>query len=63
MTIEEAYGQLMATATFRDIAKKKNDKGGSYYRMCRTRFKRETIKNGAMVDLLLEHGYKVAIKK
>ena len=63
MKISEAFEQLMATSVFCNIAKKKNDKDGSYYRMCRTRFNRGTIKNGAMVDLLIKHDYKVSVKK
>ncbi len=62
MTIIEAFEQVMATAGFRDIAKQKNTKG-SHYRMLRTRYNRETLKHGAMVDILLEHGYKVTVKK
>ena len=63
MTISEAFELLMATAVFGDIAKKKNDKDGSYYRMCRTRFRRGDLKNGAMIDLLIKHDYKVSVKK
>jgi hypothetical protein len=63
MTITESFEQVMATAAFRDIAKLKNDKKGSYYRMLRTRYNRDTLKHGAMVDILLEHGYKVNVKK
>lgn len=62
MTIEEAFEQVMATSTFRDIAKQKNTKG-SHYRMLKTRFNRGDLKHGAMVDVLLEHGYKVTVKK
>ena len=62
MTIHQAFEQLMATASFANIAKNK-DKEGGHYRMCRTRFKREELKHGAMVDLLIEHGYKVTVKK
>lgn len=62
MTIIEAFEQVMATASFKDIAKQKNTKG-SHYRMHRSRYNRGILKYGAMVDVLLEHGYKVSVKK
>lgn len=62
MTITEAFEQLLATSAFKEIAKEKNTKG-SHYRMLKSRYRHDKLKYGAMVDVLLEHGYKVSVKK
>lgn len=61
MTIIEAFEQVMATGAYKDIAKQKNSKG-SHYRMLKSRYRRGELKHGAMVDILIEHGYKIAVK-
>lgn len=63
MTIKEAFEQVMETSAFKDIAKKRNDSKGSHYRMLKSRFNNGELRYGAMVDILLEHGYKVTVKK
>jgi hypothetical protein len=62
MTITEAFEQVMATTRFKEDAKIKDTKGG-HYRMLRTRYNRGTLKNSAMVDIILEYGYTITVKK
>jgi hypothetical protein len=61
MTIQEAFQTLISTQTFKEIAKQKDRQGG-HYRMLLSRYRRDTLKYGAMVDILLEYGYKVTVK-
>lgn len=62
MTIIEAFEIVMATSRFKDAAKQKDALGG-HYRMLRTRYNRGTLKNSAMVDIILEYGYTVTVKR
>lgn len=61
-TITKAFEELMQSSSFKAIAKEKSSKG-SHYRMMKSRYNRDTLKYGAMVDLLIEHGYTVTVKK
>lgn len=63
MTIPKAFEQVMATAQFKDIAKKRNDSKGSHYRMLRSRYNKDTLKISAMVEVLIEFGYIITVKK
>ncbi len=63
MTIIEAFEQVMATAKFKDKAKDKTDTKGGHYRLLRSRYNRGTLKNSAMVDIIIEFGYTVTVKK
>jgi hypothetical protein len=62
MTIKEAFEQVMMTPTFKEIAKGKTPKGG-HYRLLRSRYKKDKLKFGAMVDILIDYGYTIIIKK
>ena len=63
MTITEAFELLINTTAFKDIAKKKDDKQGSHYRMLKSRYNKGTLKNAAMVDVLEFHGFTFTVKK
>ena len=63
MTIKEAFKQVMATAEFKDTAKLKDNSKGSHYRMLRSRYNKDTLKTSAMVDIILEYGYNITVKK
>ena len=62
VTLEQAIQHLVNSREFKDIAKQKNPLGGKY-RMFITRFNKRELKNGAAVDFLLEHGYKIEVRK
>ena len=62
MTIQQAFEQIMASARFKDIAKVKDSKG-SHYRMLRSRYNKDTLKTIAMVEILIEFGYTITVKK
>lgn len=63
MTIAEAFAEFINSKEFKDIAKKRDDKTGSKYRIYKGRFAKGTLKVGAMVELLLENDYKVTVTK
>ena len=58
MTLDEAFIQLIETTSFKEVAKQKNSLGGKY-RIYLTRFRRGQLKSGAMVELLIAHGYEI----
>jgi hypothetical protein len=62
MELKEAIEMLINSDTFKAKAKQKNAEGGKY-RMFLTRYKKGELKTGSAVDLLLEHGYSIDIKK
>lgn len=62
MTIQEAFEQLMNGLEYSTIAKKK-DSEGSKYRVMRSRFRNGKLKALAMVEMLLDYGYVVNVKK
>lgn len=62
MSIEEAMKELISSADFKNIAKKKDAEGGKY-RVLLSRYKAGTLKIGAMVELLEKHGYVITITK
>jgi hypothetical protein len=62
MELKEAIEHLINSDAFKHLAKQKDAIGGKY-RMFLTRYKKGEIKNGAALDFLLEHGYKIDIKK
>lgn len=62
MELKEAIQHLITSDAFKDKAKQKNAEGGKY-RMFLTRFNKGEIKNGAAIDFLIEHGYRIEIKQ
>lgn len=58
MTINEAFDEFLESDAFKDIAKGK-DALGSKYRVYLRRYKRDELKTGAIVELLLANGYEV----
>lgn len=62
MTIIEAFEQVLNNSNFQAGAKEKNTKG-SYYRQLRSRYNRGILKTSAMVDIILEFGYKINVRK
>ena len=62
MTLQEAFSELIETPGYKDVAKQKNSLGGKY-RLYLSRFKKGKLKSGAMVEILLVHGYEVTANK
>ena len=62
MELNEAIEHLIASDLFKARAKQKDALGGKY-RMFLNRYKKGELKNGAMFDFLIEHGYQVDVKK
>jgi hypothetical protein len=60
--LREAIEHLINSDTFKNKAKQKNAEGGKY-RMFLTRYNKGALKNGAAFDFLIEHGYRIDIKK
>jgi hypothetical protein len=61
MELREAIEHLINSEAFKEAAKQKNAVGGKY-RMFLTRHKKGELKNGAALDFLVEHGYRIEIK-
>jgi hypothetical protein len=61
MDISKAVEHLVNSETFKKEAKQRTSKGAKY-RMFLKRFNDGELKNGAAIDMLLEHGYHVNIK-
>lgn len=61
MELIEAIEHLINSDLFKARAKQKDAIGGKY-RMFLTKHKRGELKNGAMFDFLMEHGYRVDVK-
>lgn len=62
MTITEAFTELVNSEDFKEIAKVKDSKGGKYRSYLST-YKKGELKVGAMVALLIDHGYEIKAKK
>lgn len=62
MELKEAIEQLINSSEFKNVSRQKNSVGGKY-RMFLTRHNKGELKNGAAFDLLIQHGYKIEIKK
>ena len=62
MELKEAIEHLINSDLFKNFAKQKNGVGGKY-RMFLTRYKKGELKNGAAFDFIIEHGYRIDIKK
>lgn len=62
MTIEQAFQQLIETKEYKDISKV-NDGVGGKYRTYRMRFNKGELKAGAMVEILITHGYTITANK
>jgi hypothetical protein len=62
MELKEALKHLITSDAFKNFAKQK-DAVGSRYRQFLSRYRRGEIKNGVAFDLLIEHGYRIDIKK
>lgn len=61
MTLYQAIEHLINSEDFKNKAKQKNSTG-SKYRMFLSRYKNGDLKNGAAVDFLIGHGYKIEVK-
>jgi hypothetical protein len=62
MTIQQAFGELIDSDSFKKIAKGR-DKIGNKYRAYTARFKKGELGVGAMVEILLQNGYEVKANK
>ena len=62
LSLTQAFEELCNSEEFRAIAKEKNSLGGKY-RMYLSRYQAGDLKTGALVDLLVEHGYTITAKK
>jgi len=62
MTIEKAFKELIASSEFKDIAKIKDSQGGKY-RSYLSLYNKGSLKVGAMVSILILHGYTVSADK
>ncbi len=62
MKLQDAIQDLINSDAFKNKAKQKNAEGGKY-RMFLTRYNKGELKTGAAVDLLIENGYQIEIKK
>lgn len=62
MELKEAIEHLINSDLFKAKAKQKDAEGGKY-RMFLTRYKKGLLKNGAAFDFLIEHRYRIDIKK
>ena len=62
MTIIKAFDEFTKSVDFKNIARV-NDSLGSKYRIYLSRFKSDTLKAGAMVELLIANGYAVTANK
>ncbi len=62
MTLTEAFQDLITSATFKEVSKRKDSQGGKY-RKYLSRFNRGELKSGAIVEILLANGYTVTAGK
>lgn len=62
MTVKEAFQELVESAAYSNIAKEKNTQG-SKYRVMRSRFAKDELDYLAMINMLLEYGYEISVKK
>ena len=62
MELKEAIQELIMSEEFKTIARQK-DARGAKYRMFIMRFNKGELKNGAAIDFLIEHGYRIEIKR
>jgi hypothetical protein len=62
MNLKQALEHLVNSEGFKNEAKEKTSKGAKY-RMFLKRYNDGELKNGAAIDMLLEHGYEIDIKK
>lgn len=62
MTINEAFQQLITSEDFKTKSRSK-EPGSSTYRVQISRFNNGTLSAGALVDILLLHGYEITAKK
>ncbi|PVD50814.1 hypothetical protein DC498_17735 [Terrimonas sp.] len=62
MTIFEAFEELIQSKEFKVIAKKRDSIGGKY-RLYQSRYNRNELKPGAIVEILIANGYEVTANK
>jgi hypothetical protein len=62
MTILEAFEELLNSADFKELAVGGGSQAGKY-RLYISRHKKKTLGIGAMVELLIAHGYSVTANK
>lgn len=62
MTLQQAFSELIETTDYKDVAKQKDSIGGKY-RIYLSRYKKGLLKSGAIVEILLVHGYEVKADK
>ncbi|WP_026769602.1 hypothetical protein [Asinibacterium sp. OR53] len=61
MELKEAIEHLIGSEQFKAKAKQKNGEGAKY-RMFLARHKKDELKNGAVIDFLLDHSYRVDVR-
>ena len=62
MGVKEAIQDLINSEGFKNKAKQRNAEGAKY-RMFIMRFNKGELKTGATIDFLIEHDYRIEIKK
>jgi hypothetical protein len=62
MTLKQAFQQLSESEEFKSIAKS-TDSQGTKYRVYLGRFKKGTLKAGAITEILIQHDYEVTANK
>jgi hypothetical protein len=58
MTLQEAFIELSNSAGYKETAKLKTT-AGARHRTWLSRFRKDNLKSGAMVDILTEYGYEI----
>ena len=62
MTLKNAFIELINSVEYKDIAKLKTSQG-SMHRTWSSRFKKDKLKTGAIVDILQANGYEIIATK
>jgi hypothetical protein len=62
MTIEKAFAELIKSEEYKAVAKLQ-DSQGAKYRIYLKRHADKVLKTGAMVELLIAHGYTISANK
>lgn len=62
MTLNEAFIHFTESPDFKNVSKEKGSQGGKF-RMYLSRFRSGKLKTGAIVEILIEHGYVIKANK
>lgn len=62
MTLEQAFEQLSNSEEFKEISRQKTSEGGKY-RSYLSLYQKGELKSGALVGILLNHGYTITANK